>query len=382
MRRQLELVEAVIQIIETGKQKNGKGALLYPVLQEPVVAAFFNSPKTLAGVLREKPELVINLIQNNKELETFWHRAGGDDLWIPLIDALVEREMGTYASEIYPVIVVAKYRRSIIWPDIFGVTLGGNAMHAFNLVTVVEPRPFPISSAYYVAYHDPLTRAYLEVLRRVVNVRQLEYFNVSGILRRFLNYPRYYPTLHLVAFDDFFLCDETTYRSYSFEYNIQVMRETVEAISARVTSVFIVGETVAGKGVYIRREDDNNNNIHTKELAEELLALQRIVRKLTLALENPARLLDKVVPIKLDKYVATPYRTLLYDAKQGIYATPEAQRQYFIDTLVDLAHKIELNKYSLKCTVCHTGTCMVDTRCMRPFCTEACLAHYLKIVSC
>lgn len=366
MRQQRELREAVTQIVETGS----KEAPLYPVLQEPVVRAFFGSTMLLLSALRDKPAMVLSLLENNKELAKFWHHVGGDDLWIALTDALVEREMGTYASEIYPVIVVAKHSRSIIWPDIFGTDT-----HSFNLVTAVEGQPLPLSRAYYMVYHDSLTRVFLELLRRVVNIRHLAYFNTSGILRRYLNYPRY--GLHLVEFADFFLVDETTRYSYDFKYDMVTMRETVVAM-ATLMEPFLVGEVVAGKGVRITKSgvDDGGGDqeIYTQELADELRDLQRMVQKLGISLENPARLLEETVPIKLDKYVAIPYRTLLYDERQGIYATHEAQKQYFVSMLADLEHKKK--HYGLHCTICRTETCMIDVSRMRAFCSEACRSQY------
>jgi hypothetical protein len=132
---------------------------------------------------------------------------------------------------------------------------------------------------------------------------------------------------------------------------------------------------VANKGVHITKLDDDGHKLYTKELADELIALQRMTRKLGIALENPARVLEEIVPIKLDKYVAIPYRTLLYDSKQGIYATHEAQKQYFVSMLADLENKKK--QYGLQCTVCHTETCIVDILHMRAFCTEACRSQYL-----
>jgi len=345
MKRARELEEVVGEIVEAGRAKNEKGELIYPVMREPLVLALFGAPEALVDVLRARPGLVLNLMQTNKALSQFLEKF--DRLWIILMDELVEREMGTYASEVYPFIMVSQ-RRRIKSQGGGEVGLFGyyseytqRDVRQFKLVEIGGRYFRPTSTPHYIAYHDPLTLIYFELIDRIVRLGTLQSFTVSDMHMNYIGITeRHSP--HIVNFGDFFLMDNMSRNTLKRKsYDLGVMRVQLERM-AHFPESYVVGRTLEGEGVEITKIDKTtkkreNLGIYPSSLSDELLCVQKLVAKLQLALAEPNLVLEPIVPLTLDKNLATPYRTLLYDAKQGLYPTQEAQKDFFMLLFNDLA---------------------------------------------
>jgi len=181
MKRQRELEAVIEEIVSTGKAKNEKGEPVYPVMKEPLVMALFGAADALLDVLKERPIVVLNLLQSNKALDTFLNRF--ENLWPSLIDALVEKAMGVYASEIYPFVVVEKHRLSlsrtgeavtttIVEADFIGEPTFDSPLYGFHINYLSRAVALRSTSKFDIIYYDSLTHSYITLFRKMGILQQ------------------------------------------------------------------------------------------------------------------------------------------------------------------------------------------------------------------
>jgi len=366
MKRARELELVVTEIVEQGKAKDEKGAPLYPVMQEPLLIAMFGAAPALLEVFKERPIMVLSLLQVNKPLEVFLNRF--ENLWTLLIDALVEREMGAYAADIYPFIVVQKHRLALERDKeqqrvraSFMCARGGDGSRPF-LIEYLSMRKQPVvDPVFYVAHHDSLTRLFMALLDRIQAVRSFMGIGFSvpiGGMAMFYIRPkigeggydddtRQYAEVAL--FPGCCVFAQKPGQCIEFEYSLDQMRASLSRIQRSLANSFSIDYS------YIRES-------HREILAE----LKQLTTNLIKLLDEGATPESPITPLlELDKNTARPYRMLLYDSEQGLLKTWEAQKNFFISILKYLrlvsSKEALIEKYGqpLHCALCHCETSSV-----------------------
>jgi len=306
--------------------------------------------------------LVLNLLQANKALEAFWNRF--ERVWILWTDMLIEKEMGTYESEIYPFFVVQQHRMGLlddggdfpveanfIDPERHFMFPSGTKRHFFTeYINTGGTGAF--DPVFYVVYYDTLTQLFVEFIRKLSGFYRLKQ-HARRLLSKYVSAQREYRP-YFASFSDCFLIN-------------QPQNTSLDWLGYR--------SRVLGKGLSEITEKVRHSAIHDKPLAE----IESLLSKLTALLEEGG-IPEKPVPILLDKSTVAPYRTLLYDREQGLLKTPQEQRAFFVSVLrnriednpLDRGTLVEKYGQPLTCAICHCETQQVDPLLMRAFCTESC----------
>lgn len=361
MKRACELELVIEEIVSTGKAKNEKGELLHPVMMEPLVLTFFGAPEALYEVITERPIMLLNLLQTNKALDAFFGRFEG--MWIRMIDALIENEMGTYAKEVYPFIVVEQHytdEDDRVGSSFIGEKKKEEKVREFRIQYLSWRSPQSPVSEFEIVYFDTMTRLYIELLG------VMKYFLLPPAISRRMLLLAYigqaFKQDHFVAeFDDCLLYAEMKDTPMFIEnYSNEMMRRGIEFIANH-----LVEEEVSA--------------LPSSHRIEQFAVARKLITKLTTLLDEGVEI-EPPQPVKLDKSVATPYRTLLFDSQQGLCKTPEAQKELLFEVLRQLSESDEakgeiIEKYG--CTICQALTHAVDPLLMRAFCTERCRSQYL-----
>lgn len=356
MKRSIELEFDVQEIVKIGKTRDKEGKFLYPVMAEPAVMAFFGAADALYEVITQRPILLLNLLQVNKALGVFWNQFTGN-MWIKMIDMIIENEMGKYASEIYPFIAVHKERRirrlygerkTLVEPFV------GPGEFEIRYITSIST---PVNPIFYVVYYDPLTQLYITLMEKIMHLRDRNTHVVyTQAIRRYLFMSDFSPKRYVAIYSDCFLVaapSTDTAHPFTYSYNVEAMREDLSAIT----------DTLIGQPGRFLEE------------------AQKLIVKITTLLDEGVRP-GKPVLIKLDKNIAAPYRVLLYDSEQGLVKTREEQRAFLVELLnalnVDQEKDLLVEKYGqpFSCTMCQCETQLVDPVLMRAFCTERCVSQY------
>lgn len=361
MKRARELDELVVEIVRESKAKDEEGNPLYPVIHEPMVLAFFGAPEALSEVLRESPILVLNLLQANKALMTFWNRFEG--VWIAWTDMLIEKEMGAYVGEIYPFLVVQEHRANLL-RGVEGAVVADFISNEREADSVTQTLLHPIflshintmtgrssvNHVHYVVYHDPFTQLVIELSHKLDEFPFR--FEIGGhrLIRVYAN-AKIGSLPYFTLYPDCFLVSQKRGVPLKFDnYNTNAVRVRL---------------------VEFREKLRKHPTTDIKLFAET----EALLDKLTTLIDEGV-MPEKPVPLLLDKNTAAPYRILLYDKDQGLLKTPQQQRAFFVSVLYHLAgHEEEearlIEKYG--CSLCQRETELVDPLSMRAFCSEACL---------
>lgn len=371
MKRTRTLASMSSDIVEMGKEKDAYGKPLYPVMNEPFIMTLFGASDALFKVLNEQPLLLLNLLQTNKALNKFMHHVEG--LWPLLIDMVLEKTMGSYVSDIYPFFVVQMYRtqkrswdsdeigeKPHVLPDFIG-RRKTNTQYRPLYISYTDRCENPNNPVYYVVYYDEVTRLFMDLLAVTHPAIDLWPF-ASRYIKMSTNFC-------VASFVDCFLiavsADDNTIPSIS--YDVEVLREGVITMVERVDKRQI-------------ELDDKHPDMYSCELAACHEA-KKLGTKLTRRVTEEGEVSDAPVLMKLDKSTAQQYRTLLYDKEQGLLKKSQAQKDFYVRILDDLADDTEIitkDGQPLKCVICHSETHLVDPIHRVALCHEKCRAHYLK----
>ena len=397
MKRPSDFEQAVIEIVEEGKAKDEEGHALYPVMEEPMVMAFFGAYNTLYETLSERPILVLNLIRTNKALEMFWGMFPG--VWVKMIDHILEHEVNRRFADTYSFFAVANHRaRKALMPLIgeinttkcFNVKYSGDADFLKRSIFTTSPFNQPgkflgcaigekEEKKYHVIYYDPITKLYIQLLQQI-HYLQLYYGNNEKILRSIFPLDCLEEYIHwesvglkIDCLDDCFVVDVTN--------GTKLLQQDLEKMKMCVTQICIY---VRGTGIYTNDYPQIVNILYYETTA---LAL-RLLRILMSHFNGTVSIIQEAFkPLELNKELAKPYDVLLYDRDQGLYNTPDEQRTLLIAVLRHVAPSRAfgdsiVEEYGqatpLNCTVCHTETPYVDPLMMRAFCTMECRSSYTK----
>lgn len=401
MKRPSDFEQAVIEIVEEGKAKDEEGHALYPVMEEPMVKAFFGAYNTLYETLIERPILVLNLIRTNKALEMFWSMFEG--MWIKMIDNILEREVNRRFADTHPFFAIENLRaRQALAPLM--VDLTPEMIERFPLPyrygdadflsrSIFTNTPFNVPGkllgavlprenewmTYQVIYYDPLTKLYIQLLQQIEYLRQysrivnnvgLSIFHIESCLENYIEWESVYSDIDCL--DDCFLVNVTDGPKL-LQQNLDNMIHYVEWLDMLLNPER-VPETLAGKS--------RSMWLDAHILAGRLLRLLRDHFNGTVPIVQEA-----FKPLELDKTSLKSYYVSFYDKDQGLYNTPEKQRTLLTavlrNTYRNQGYRGDMiEKYGqatpLRCAVCHTETHYVDTAMMRAFCTEQCRSFYTK----
>lgn len=408
MKRLDELEQAVIEIVDEGKTKDEEGHALYPVMEEPMVMAFFGAYNTLYETLRERPIMVLNLIRTNKALEMFWGMFEG--MWIKMIDNILEREVNRRFADTYPFFAIANHRaRQIVAPLLGEINLDkypnvrhyGDADFLKRRLFESEPFNYPgkvvgtipynkTEAIYQVIYYDPVTKLYIQLLQLVYNLQleynenntRLKFIVTTSCLEEYIHWDSV--NRNIDCLDDCFVINITEGPKI-LQYGLDYMLFRVRMIIRRIEEHSILS-TLDSTGKREIRYKDVSMGYYPRIVVDMFQQVDRLAGRLLRILESHfdgrAPLVQVVpTPIELDKALATPYYTLLYDKDQGIYNTPDKQRTLLMAVLRNANSSLVfgenmVKKYGqgspLNCVVCHSETHSVDLLLMRAFCTDEC----------
>lgn len=397
MEHRSELEQAVIEIVEEGKAKDEEGHALYPVMEEPLVMAFFSAYNTLYETLKERPILVLNLMRTNKALEMFWGMFPG--MWIKMIDHVLEREVNRHFVDTYSFFAVANYRirkaLAPLWGEINLIKYNGVQYHGdgdfvkrsiFTVSPFNEPGKFhgavireKEEKRYQIIYYDPITKLYIQLLQQIHYLCLYYGENDTLCIAE--------PTICLGDYIHW----ESTYRNIDclddcFVVNItdgaKPLQQDLENMKRRVVQICRNSRSMSV-------QPNDYPQIVCNLYYETVALADRLLRILTNHFNGTVPILQEAFkPLELDKALAKPYHALLYDRNQGLYNTQDKQRSLLIAVLrnADSSWIFDDNdmieKYgqatSLRCAICHTETHYVDSAMMRAFCTEQCRSFYTK----
>lgn len=354
MKRTRELEQAVEEIVREGKRKNEKGQPLYPVVHEPAVLVFFGAPEALFEVLLDRPLLVLNLLQTNKALQSFF--AHFPRIWIQLSDALIEKSMGSYAAEIYPFFEIQWEKedlgldRKVMFIDI---KKRGVRYHQFYLKDTPmtyneeweDPEELQSLIFYAVKPDDTWLSDYVEMLNLFDKGR---YGGVRTAL----------PVTN------------TTFWSMFSDFLVLVQKGAEQQLSP--PRYYEVGR--------VREEIDKIVVAHSWRYGHS--SINYLADKLMDMLSNTVSLATPPI-VKLDEKSVAEYRTQLYGEK-GLYPTSEAQKIFFfriVRALSDIETKDEMirqygDAFTFNCLVCKQETELVDPQLLHAFCGASCRSNY------
>ena len=350
--REDELRQVAKDIIHEGRKKDEYDQPLYPVLLEPLVITFFNAVDPLLEVLRERPLIILNLIQTNKELQRLFHKFSG--LWILLIDVLIEKAMGTNAVFIYPFMELL-WRREDANDNVSFISLPYASKRTFEWPTTpyrIIKRNFTSGSinldynrakTFYIVYRG--NNSWYDLLNDFVRlVADIQTFMVGPIQESSYIYKRY-----------------TSYDIYATpEGWLPPSHPESSRIRADIERMLDA----------LRQ----SNNDALEYLGEKLLDLL-----------PTSGVLEEPRFIKLDEVTGAIYRDQLYNPQTGVYPTAETQKNFFLRIVRRLAllkgKDSMIEDYGeqmkgLNCVVCQTESLLVDPLLALPFCSALCRNTY------
>ncbi len=403
------LTAAVEEIVERGKLKTEEGALFYPVMAEPAVMAFFGAPEALTEVILERPILLLNLIQTNKALQKFWEQT--PDIWLILIDNLILNESNPLFLDTYPFFAIANRRARVVLdivPDIverrrkrygdgdfmYKPMFAGSFNEVGKFLGHEQSETEPLS--YQLVYYDDLTKIFIEMLQIISYL----YEAGSETGRLVFVHPRRALAAYITTeirdvdcLEDCFLIKKGKEDGSSpLKYSLSSMQTSVKEVK-RIADLYKPGITRKEDArTEIVRDDGLFTSVvaaYPKTLLDLFLRLKVLANALVDVLTkhfNGTEVITQkeAVYIDLDKAIATPYRSMLYDKEQGIYNTPDKQRTLLLGLLrrtlryswLDDMIETYGQMVPLSCFVCHKETHMVDPLLKKAFCNQACYSLF------
>ncbi len=361
------------EMVQEGKARDEKGELFHPVMAEPMVMAFFGAPDALYEVLAERPIVALNLIMTNKALEAFWNQFEG--VWIAWIDMLVEKEMSSYAKEIYPFFIVQNHRLAsqrrkdntplplAEMPELVDFKHGKERGFYLSYLNHVLDNPGDVGE-YYVIYHDSVTQLYMDLLDQVDEVYKVyqQELYTNRLRRDYLKITIGTSLFATQYTDCIVLIGAISFQLFDEDYQLSALRRDMPKIMDHLGSL---------------ADERGTSDVLDKA--------QSLAHRLSLLIGDETLVLDKLKILKLDKSTAAPYRSLLYDREQGLFNTPEKQRALFVKLINDIPELDELanarkerliNKYGeempLSCARCGQETMHVDPLSKIAFCDTHC----------
>lgn len=356
MKRELEddeELEVVInEIVTIANARDNRGQYIEPLLTEgnPMILTFFHAKDALLNVLMNKPVIFLNLLQTNTTMATFWKRFE-KNIWVLLLERLIELEMGKKAVEIYPFFLI-EHIATYGLETALSLPMGGPSFvtHYLELgFRLANPTGY-----YFQEYNkfDVITRKFVDLLLFIIKHKSRPWLNVTAELLEYLNlliHP--YNEPYIACLKNGFLTDQPNI-SNKFVFDIVALRRRLHDIIIRTPY----------------------NGEHTNYLADSLDRLTLHYPKGDTLRENS---------FLLTKESTQKYRDQLYNEKDGLYNTPEKQRELFLSTLratgktsLDVIEKYGYKK--LECFLCRKDSTHANLLHSLSFCGTGCHSEYLN----
>jgi hypothetical protein len=423
MKRARVLEERVADIVNEGRAKDANGQPVYAFIQEPLILGLFGAPEALFEVLRERPLIVLNLIETNKALQAFWDRF--EDVWILLIDSLVERAWPMpHSVDIYPFFAIMNQRIEELTRELFRVqtkTKHGSFLRRNHHLqselllpsTVIGRNLANPETAYSLIYYDPLTKILVEICQRILALNDF-FTQPKGVLQKMKSWWNYTNNLgmnhfiheymgkiglesliysYIVCLPDAFLIETTDATGIVNQGELTFDFEYLERVQAYLSERY--AEYNHGPLLFDQVEITKENGavkvgVFPKKVAESLSKVIQLISRLDYLLRNREKEAEEwliSMPKPIDASIASPYRDLMYHPTQGLYNTKEKQKILFLALLTllsDLSSKEEVREQfgdsvvlePFACTFCMKETYMVDPFSKCAFCDMNCWSQY------
>jgi hypothetical protein len=404
MKRTAPLEERVKEIVDEARTRDINQNFVYDELwQDPMTAHFMFAPEALFEVLRDRPLFFLRLLQINKALNKLWSQF--PDIWRLMTKQLVEMELNSYMSQVYPFFVVenerffahtayvlntldflgrnkyaiAKFGSLVVRPEL-GMGLG---LFVERQVLQGDKK----NEYYYYVPYDDYTRHFVTLLQYLFH---FSFNNVHRdmIIHTLASYLGISPFQNFLAcyLDGFLITPELvkesdgTTRFISCTDMAPLLKRLEESMNK-----FKITATMSGEKTIIRilqgmRLTSTFESKVVPNPKEELAALKR--------LPIPTELTKAV---RLDATTIKPF----YEKLSLMYAsTPQGEKTLFLRLLgsfIGAPNGLSLTgddpskimKYSsgnntLPCFTCHTQTLFVDPHLELAFCRAECRALYTK----
>ncbi len=110
MKRAIELEERVAEIVHQARLRDANGNFVnQELMTEPLLLGLLGAPEALFQALRDRPIVVLNMLQTNKAFKKFWKNF--NDIWILLSESLIEKEWPVEGSaDFYSFFVITNQR--------------------------------------------------------------------------------------------------------------------------------------------------------------------------------------------------------------------------------------------------------------------------------
>lgn len=358
----------------------------------------------LAAALIAHPLRVLNLMQTNKALLTLWDDVA--NLWILLLERVIDEEQGGYFSEVYPFFVVQnRARRQFLATVREGEDEDEDEEEEESILMLFGRDFFPleqyaINPFYAVMAHRPVAQLIGEIYVLANEVKKhhpylMPSFNavnrwVQGYLgldRKNRMLPRYsvFKDYVMLAFpwtgddDDEGTRIQDTLSDPSLSYDSYQLRRWHDDLWNDLNT--ISHGPLIGKWVEVF-ESQNDTNLGFWPLASVKILVALIARsdqlQYTLHILEVEEKTEKPQFVEMNETFIWPFRELLYNPVYGVYNTPAKQKALFLNELRHLHHTKEetIVRYGqamdLACTHCAQATPFFDGETKLAFCNEAC----------
>lgn len=411
MKRAAPLEERVREIVVEARTRDINQNFVYSELwQDPMIASFMLAPEALLEVLRDRPVLFLRLLQTNKTLNKLWSQF--PEIWRLMTRQLVEMELNSYMSYVYPFFVLENERFvahtayasnmiDFMGRDKYAITKNDNLVIrpelGMGLGLFVDRQVLEgdkTNRYYYFLPYDEYTRRFVTLLQYLLH---FSYDNVHRdmIIRTLASYLGISPFHNFLVcyLDGFLITSELVKESDGTTHFIPCsdmasllkrLEESVSKFNINVTTTTMT-TTGASEKMIIRvlqgmRLTSTFESTVVPNLKEELAILSR--------LPIPTELTKAV---RLDAMTIRPF----YDKLSVMYAsTLQGEKTLFMRLLSSFIRapselylpgddpskmiKYSSGKNALQCVTCHTQTVLVDPHLELAFCRAECRALYTK----
>lgn len=415
MKRQRQLRDRVSEIVEEGKSRDRNGRPVYPeIATDPLVLGLFGAPEALFEVLRDRPVIVLNLLQTNKAVKAFWDQFDG--IWILLIESLIEKAWPMANSiDVYPFFAITNQRiyetiesmfrdRPRVRPAAF--LTNSNRFMGKKLLqggTAIGQDPQNPSTEFVLIYYDEITKLIVEICQNILALSTFFPQSMDSYLYldEYLRNISINPSLYVVCLDDAFLMKKTEApvelkpalgyaKNLAGSLNAEYSNFSHgPLLSKEVEITYVRGPIRAYPTLYGGEAPPVPRivGIFPLKVGQSLSKVLRSIDRLSTIMRRHTEGIEPIVdefniPVPIDRNLVRPYRDLLYHPTQGLYNTPDKQKGFFISLLDALGNKtskeevIERFGQPLACTICQCETHMVDPVLNLAFCETICRTQY------
>jgi hypothetical protein len=404
------------QIFDVVRQRDANYRFVNQAMYDPTLVAFFNAKEAFLEELKTRPIAILHMIQSNKELASIWNKF--ENIWLILFNYFVERLANNpYIFEVYPFFLMQAHQRLI---DVPGDGINGfDGTQLVPFLRFLSPRLSEESVAleyyfnqeksetafqvddievsldppYYVIKYGEVMKRYVEILQRI--------YDLNG---------RHGFVLHSHMKDS--IADLVGQDVSAVYYSDCMIRDKEGSeLLKRIELIAILGVVFLWSSYYERiritemvdNDDEDNPRVLVANLSGErpnsakvfprtivplFIELKQQTKSLVLLLNELIEKGENVVEVggapNSLRSVVEKHRKKLFDKEEGLYNTPDKQKNLLLLTLKAMHRAFGvtsdemLRDYgsSLRCAKCDNLTTSVDLALSLAFCNDACRQLY------